>query len=520
MAEADPMLRPLVEPVPARWDDDADVVVVGCGFAGAVAAIRVHDAGGRVLLLEKAAQPGGISVCSAGGLRIAKDADAAFRYLVRTNGGTTPEPVLRALADGMAALPEIAKALGQGHGAHVGLRDSPANYPFDGYETFGFAYVDELDGFDYERDFPHVRGNPEGARLFALLQRNLAARGIVPRCLTTVETLIRDASGAVVGVRAAGPEGDMRIRATGGVILACGGFEGNEEMQRQFWPMQPVLNAAYRGNTGDGIRMAQEAGAALWHMWHFHGSYGFRHADPGYPFGIRTKRLPDWRPGEGPRGDVRLPWVLLDRFGRRFMNEYEPYLQDTGARPMARYAPEVQDFQALPAWLVSDEAGAALWPFGRPTWHEPGVGYEWSRDNSRELENGILKRADSLEDLADAIGADPSVLADSMSAWNDACAAGQDAVWSRPPSSMVPIRGPKFIYAPVWPIISNTQGGPVHDEYQRVIHAGGSPIPGLYAAGECGSAFGFLYMSGGNIAECFIGGGIAAAAAMARAGRG
>ena len=79
------------------------------------------------------------------------------------------------------------------------------------------------------------------------------------------------------------------------------------------------------------------------------------------------------------------------------------------------------------------------------------------------------------------------------------------------------IQGPPFIYAPVWPIISNTQGGPVHDEHQRVIHASGRPIPGLYAVGECGSAFGFLYMSGGNIAECFIGGGLAAADAMARA---
>jgi predicted oxidoreductase len=57
--------------------------------------------------------------------------------------------------------------------------------------------------------------------------------------------------------------------------------------------------------------------------------------------------------------------------------------------------------------------------------------------------------------------------------------------------------------------VSNTQGGPAHDERQRVLDAFGDPIPGLYAAGELGSVFGHLYMSGGNLAECFIGGRIA-----------
>ena len=72
--------------------------------------------------------------------------------------------------------------------------------------------------------------------------------------------------------------------------------------------------------------MAQALGAGLWHMWHYHGSYGFQHPDPSYPFGIRTKRLPDWIPGDPPHDDLRMPWILLDRDGHRFMNEYEPYL--------------------------------------------------------------------------------------------------------------------------------------------------------------------------------------------------
>jgi predicted oxidoreductase len=70
---------------------------------------------------------------------------------------------------------------------------------------------------------------------------------------------------------------------------------------------------------------------------------------------------------------------------------------------------------------------------------------------------------------------------------------------------------PPFYGAPVWATLSNTQGGPVHDAQSRIIDAYGKPIPRLYAAGELGSAFGHLYLSGGNIAECFVTGRIAGA---------
>ncbi len=74
---------------------------------------------------------------------------------------------------------------------------------------------------------------------------------------------------------------------------------------------------------------------------------------------------------------------------------------------------------------------------------------------------------------------------------------------------MVPIDTPPYYGAQAWPICSNTQGGPVHDGNQSIIDVYGNPIPNLYAAGELGRAFGHLYLSGGNIAECFISGRIA-----------
>ncbi len=71
---------------------------------------------------------------------------------------------------------------------------------------------------------------------------------------------------------------------------------------------------------------------------------------------------------------------------------------------------------------------------------------------------------------------------------------------------MMPLPEPPYYAGSIWPIVSNTQGGLAHDERQRVLNAFGEPIPGLFVAGELGSVFGHLYMSGGNIAECFVGG--------------
>ncbi len=84
-----------------KFNDSYDVVIVGYGYAGGIAAIEAHDAGAKVLLLDKMANPGGISVCSYGAMRSAHNADQAFKYLKKTNGGRTPDDVVRALADGM-----------------------------------------------------------------------------------------------------------------------------------------------------------------------------------------------------------------------------------------------------------------------------------------------------------------------------------------------------------------------------------------------------------------------------------
>ncbi|MBT6093980.1 MAG: FAD-binding protein [Rhodospirillaceae bacterium] len=497
----------------SNFDDHFDVIIVGYGFAGAAAAVSAHDAGARVLLLEKADNPGGISICSAGGVRISRDLQASFEYLKATNAGTTPDACLSAFAQGLTETEAFIRDMARINNAEVGVRWAKANYPLDGGDSFGFVTINDIPGFEPERDFTWGRGLRGGTRLFKVMQDNVASRAIEVRLGTPAVGLISE-DGRISGLIAGG----KRICAKQGVILACGGFEGDPTMQAQFWQAKPVLSGAYGGNTGDGVRMAQAAGADLWHMWHFHGTYGFRHPDPDvYPYGIRLHRLPDWVPGKPGEeaeingffsggDDARMPWIVVDQRGRRYMNEYPPYVQDTAHRAMSTFDPDTQSYARIPSWMIVDADGLKRGPLGFPAYNDPGVDFAWSDDNAAELDLGILKQAGSIEKMAHGMGCDADLLGETIQRWNTFCQNGHDRDHARLPATMLPIETPPYTYGELWPICANTQGGPRHDERQRVLNPYGQVIEGLYVAGELGSIFGHLYMSGGNLAECFIGG--------------
>jgi succinate dehydrogenase/fumarate reductase flavoprotein subunit len=496
------------------YDETYDVVVVGYGYSGGISALEAARAGARVLLVEKSAVAGGISICSYGAVRSASDAAKAYQYLTITNGGRTGDDVVRALADGMSEMEHYVRDLAKADDAEIQTTEEygkkGANYPLPGTETFYHTTVVGVPNFSARAFYPAANGAPGGPMLFKIVDDNLAALRdrIEIRMETEALRLISDGD-EVTGVTLQNHAGVSRVRATKGVVLACGGFEGNQAMQQQFWEGKPILPCAARHNSGDGIKMAQDMGAAVWHMWHFHGAYGFKNVDPDYPYSIRVKRLPDWVPGREDAAKVKMVWILLDRSGRRFMNEYQPYTQDTAHRPLHYFDPAIQDYPRIPSFFICDENGRKLYPLGRPTSNDPDVHYEWSEDNMKEVKSGILKCAPSIGALAEALGADPAAFTAAVARWNAQCAAGKDSDFGRPAGTMAPIDTPPFYGAQMWPICSNTQGGPVHDGRQRIIDVYGDPIPKLFSAGEMGSAFGHLYLSGGNIAECFITGRIA-----------
>ena len=497
-------------------DETFDVVVVGYGFAGGVAALEAADRGAKVLLCEKMPDPGGLSICSGGGVRCATDADDAFAYLQATNAGATPDDVLRVLANGMAEAEDyITRLTSKVDGASVRATEFSGkrggNYPFPGWETFYMAQIDDPPGLDRARYYPHVRTRPSsgGPGLFYVLEMNLRRRNIEVRMSTPVLRLIRDESNQVLGVIIGGEGGERRVAAKCGVVLACGGFESDADMKRQYWQGKPILTASARGNTGDGVRMAQAFGADLWHMWHFHGCYAFKHPDPNFPFALRVKRLPDWNPTRKHEVAVKMVWIIVDQRGRRYMNECPPYAQDTSHRPMHFMDAEKMSYSRIPSYLITDERGCSAYQLGDVRTNDYEFQYDWSPDNKKELGLGILKRADTIADLAAMIGADATVVQDTIDRWNQFVDRGEDNDFGRPAGTMARIDSPPYVFGEVWPTVSNTQGGPVHDARQRILDTCRKPIPRLFAAGELGSSFGHLYLSGGNIAECFVTGRVA-----------
>ncbi len=271
-------------------------------------------------------------------------------------------------------------------------------------------------------------------------------------------------------------------------------------MKLQYFEAQPVY-PVYLGNAGDGIKMAQKVGATLWHMWHFHGGYGFKY--PEFPFAIRHV----WA---GPRNENRkMIWIAVDRFGRRFMDEYPPAPQDTGTRPLEYYDADLQDYPRIPCYLIFDEEGRKLGPVAMAIVNDERYHYKWSDDNSVEIEKGWILKGSTIEEIAAKIKVTPQILKAAVERWNNQCISGRDEDFNRPPKTMMPISKPPFYAMGAWPIVSNTQGGPAHDPNQRVLDAMGKPIPRLYVAGEISSIFGHLYLEAGNITECFVGGRIA-----------
>lgn len=517
-----------------------DVIVVGFGFAGGAAAIAAADAGASVLLVEKMPDPGGISITAGGGLRVCRSTSAAFSYIKASNGGRTPDENIQPIAEGMGWLPAWFNNIAKDAGAVTEVAKSDGNYPLPGFDQLQMLNVVSIPNFDARAEYPNARALTGGTRaalggaapsatgggagVFKVVHEAIRARPSIEVVLGCAAKRIASNDGCANTITLEQGGQEHIVEARGGIVLACGGFESAPDIQRQYWQIEPVLSSATRGNTGDGIRMAQALGADLWHMWHFHGTYGFRH--PTIPeIGIRMKRLPDWRPdGNGVPGNAesraaKMAWILVDSEGRRFMNEYSPYVQDTGHRELEPYDPAKLAYPRSPCWAVFDENARQLYPIGGPVLNDPDpeAHYDWSADNLAEVDRGILHRADSIEALAQIMGVDERELAQTIASWN-ACVRGASTDrYGRPQVSQCAIDTPPYFCGQIWPVISNTQGGPRHDPLQRVVNPYNEPIDGLYVAGELGSIWGHLYTAGCNLAECFITGKIAAEHAASRA---
>lgn len=477
---------------PASRDIETDVIVVGYGYAGASAAISAHDAGSDVVILEKMARPGGNSRVSGGICAIPRPTADAIRgfsaYLKALCFGTTPPDLVDALVAESLTLVDWLAELGGGFGIPDQVIAS-GTYPCAKHGPAFPGLALGAGTFDFYRVRDKAGASPALA-LWNLLADNVTERAIDVRLGAAAEELLTD-DGAVTGVAAVIDGTRVVLRARKAVVMTCGGFENDAFLKADNFPPMGLGFAGTPGNTGDGIRMVQKIGGAMWHMTRASTVPGFQ--APGFEaaFGI-------FLPGAG--------FIYTDKYSRRFVNETGIEMHDFG-RVFAEFDAESAEFPRIPVWAVFTEevrqAGPITWPCG----YNQDV-YTWSADNSAEIERGWIVRADSVAELAERLGGSAQVLEETLATYNSACVSGADPAFGRSSDTLTPVH-PPYYAIPMHPVVLNTQGGAKRDARAQIVDARGEPIPRLYSAGEFGSIWGYLYQGSSNITECLAVGRIA-----------
>ncbi len=498
-----------------KWDRTVDLCVVGYGLAGASAAIEAIDADpkAQILILEKMPKElaGGNSRASGQTILIpdVKDIEKFKTYLRSCNEpNPIPEDWLDFMAKEMCSQLPWVQSVVEPVGYEVGYVGGGA---LRWVKVTEFA---ELPGSDFNATSAHIRAKGKGfepAGVWNGFEKAVAARKVEVLYQSPVVALVQDpATKAIHGVVARGKDGVLfAVKAKKGVVMACGGFENDLEMQRDFHGMEQVYTTGTPGNTGDGVQMLMAAGAKIWHMKN-------RTQSGGTWIGIKT---PDYESSFIRQMSMKSgSWIEIGKDGQRFYDESRAYHRQHMKYYDAGNLIDVKHWTSLPAYMIFDEKCRTAQTIATTwlSWPIAVQGYQWSKDNSKEIEKGWIIKADSVEELAIKIGKDPDALRASIDTWNSAVDAGKDAQWGRDPKTMAKIEQGPFYAVSLTPALVSTTGGAVRDPQSRVLDWRGNAIPRLYEAGELGSYVANLYQNGVFLAEAMFSGRAAAKDALAQ----
>lgn len=467
---------------PTAWDATYDVIVIGYGVAGGTAARHAADAGASVLLVDGAPDgaEGGNSKFAKQLLASGHDVESALTYLKALNAGfEVDEDVLRTFAENMVQIPAYcAEYLGADVHSWIGRTDDPVLAPFvpeypelPGTENFDAYTISETSG--------------DGAIW-------LRTRDLVEERADSIEVwtaspalrLVQDpGTKAVVGAVIEHEGSELNIGATSGVVLACGGFEFNPQMIQDYLGASRLNGIGTPYNRGDGIRMALEVGADLWHMKSYEPGGAGLMFDPGdgsSPLGAGSIGATGSTIYVGSNGERYYNELAESRHGRvPHAGEFKPV--DHPCRP----------------WIVWDQTRM-------DELAEAGM-----VDAMPVLAEARYVTAPTLEELSEACSMDPQVLARTIEHFNFFAEQGCDYQFGRDPQTLRAFDDGPYYAMPGAALILNTQGGPRRNARAQVVGANGEPIVGLYSAGELGSLNAFQYQGGNNLSECLIFGRIA-----------
>ncbi|MDR1422807.1 MAG: FAD-binding protein [Coriobacteriales bacterium] len=438
---------------------DSDIVVIGSGSTGTAAALRGAELGARVIMIEQLSESfyGGSSALTSGvfglGTTVQKELGIAtktveeyFLYANNYHKGSFNSRVFKNFL--MQSAPTVEWLLSLG---------------------VEFATV-VLDVF-------HIYKTESGKTKEALefLYEKGKAFNVQYEFDTTALKILFD--GKVTGLVARREDGaGIQINAPV-VIIATGGYAGNEEMLVQFtnYGTSPFIDSGIPGRRGDGIRMATEIGAALHHPEAL--NTGQLVMKGGGTLGSELGSMPIARPES----------VLINQNGVRFMSESFGNDQAFSLNPSALQNQTINILdQAAVDTMIS--TGILGWDLSYVTFPD------LQEQIDSEISKGNAFKADSYSELANLLSIDSQMLKETMDDYNSYCAAGLDADFYKTPEALVPLTTGPFYALLLQQSLMNTVGGLKVDENARVIDAEGKPIPGLYAGGsDAGAIFGFNY---------------------------
>jgi hypothetical protein len=497
--------------IPTTWDQTADIVVVGFGFAGMASAIAAHDAGANVIVLEKETEDnagGNSRVCGqctwVPGTKNDGSVDSTlmagqlqyFQAMGDGQGFPVPDDYLQ------MAVNECAKNKTWLEG--LGATTEWSMFPQPFYPQFpGAASVTGNNGGSWS-----VKGTQPYGNNWFFLKDLITKKGITVLYGTPAKSLIQNAqTKEIIGVVATSNGSSINIRANKAVILCAGGYEYAPQMVRDYLNIPEIVSLGSPSNTGDGIMMAIGAGAGLWHMDVFAAPTGWAITDPSYKSGIGVSTP--------PKGG----YIFVGADSMRFDDETYPVsphatpgLSLVAGKYFKHGVYETPPYP-LPIHMILDSAaygsGSLFAGLAGLGWALNVEKYSPSKDNSAELAKGWIVKADTIESLATTIGKDPAVLSAEVANWNAMVAAGKDTEYGRT-AQLAPISTPPYYAVAMKPMILNTQGGPVRNAKGQVLDTNGNPIPRLYEAGEMGEIFSYLYQCCRNVSLCYTVGRLAA----------
>ncbi|MCC8102082.1 MAG: FAD-binding protein [Clostridiales bacterium] len=432
-------------------DMTADVVVVGGGTAGMAAAIGAANMGASVIVLEKNYMTGGSGALSSARMNIiestyvqenVEDADDSWEvlenYLIGKyeEGSDTYEVDWDYLYYNLTTLDDTILL----------LTDLGVNF-----EAKASSHGAE------------VIGESGGASYMAALTSVAEEQGITILTNTTGDAIIME-DGAAVGVEATSNGDSLTIHASK-VILTTGGSLYDTEAEFENYPSDSnaiISKSASTGDTGDGQRMAEAVGASI--------EDGLRIKQSGVEFNqtLRSALPSENRPSTSAS-------IIVNEDGERFLDE------STSSMAMADL---LWAEGSSKQWLIADTALENV-ADALASAYEAGL---------------AIYYGETIEELAEAIGADPDTLQATVERYNELCAAGEDEDFGKAAENLVAYEGTSGYYAyQIYGGAYGTMGGGITIDYTgHVLDTDGNVIENLFAAGECadGNIFGDYYVGG------------------------